>query len=780
MIDRASRRVTVWLTFAVICAGLLLSTAAGGLVWSGNDHLQVFTLAAAGSGGLAYLLWRTFVRRARVVRTPVDAFFWLAAGAVALSWLLSPEPRMGLSRAGVLLFYALLFYILLDAFEAGLDRGAVLNAALAVTGILLVLAGLEVYARYQQWWQEVGSRSISPPYPYRLTTLLGHANLFMGLVNPFAPLALVGFLAQGASRPGRVMRGLWLGFYLLAVPFCSSRGGWIGMGAWVFVLLVLWVMEDSRWRKFFAWLKPRWRWGLAAGMALAALAGAVLLRLWVYFSAHPSHGGGPFSGRSDIWANALETWQRSPWTGAGPGRFPFEYLVSEPGTVPAFWAMHAHSVPIQLLAEFGVIGCAAGLALAAAVGAWLVRRCRALPPADHMMGNAALAGLAAWAVQMLVDDHTPVPAVMVPLVLLAAWAVCGAGALARRRISLGVLLIPLALLIAAQAFGLWAYQPLAEALPLAGEGRWEEVAQAAGESALRDPHFSFYLTQSALAWSQAWSQSGQAEYLANARTGFKKAIQLEPHMAAWYANLAVLDGQAGETNLALEHIERAISLGPDEVSYRLNQGRLLEQAGQAQAAEEAYLKLLAVRPDVAGHPFWQESPLRQKALAGWRSGQATNAPATGAAYWQQASDDLHAGRLDEADQMLARAMWVGEPNEAIWTLQAAIYAARGDERGEQAALERLQAEMDRWNLRSYNLARVYAMGAFKRDGLSQDVVPGYLQLSPDVGQFAALERLRQMYARQGDCERAGRTWSVLQRAIQGGATPPVEPPPACP
>jgi len=128
--------------------------------------------------------------------------------------------------------------------------------------------------------------------------------------------------------------------------------------------------------------------------------------------------------RLRIWGATASIWGAHPWVGVGPGqlqwiapahKFP---LQNQPFRYSRLWTS-AHSTPLQLVAEEGLLG----LLMA---GAFVLCLTRALASRSRMMGGdaarAALAALAAVAVQGLVDtplENTAVTLALATLVGLA-------------------------------------------------------------------------------------------------------------------------------------------------------------------------------------------------------------------------------------------------------------------------------------------------------------------------------------------------------------------------
>jgi hypothetical protein len=87
--------------------------------------------------------------------------------------------------------------------------------------------------------------------------------------------------------------------------------------------------------------------------------------------------------------------------------------------------------------------------------------------------------------------------------------------------------------------------------------------------------------------------------------------------------------------------------------------------------------------------------------------------------------------------------------------------------------------VDQPNLHGANFAQIYSTWLYFHDGLGFDLVPGYMQLEADYGQFTALERLYKLYEQSGRCSDAERTWNSLRVAMHGGSLEYTEPAPVC-
>jgi hypothetical protein len=122
------------------------------------------------------------------------------------------------------------------------------------------------------------------------------------------------------------------------------------------------------------------------------------------------------SGRYQFWETGLDAFAEHPVRGIGAGGY--ESWWAQHGSV-AYYIRDAHSLPVELLAELGLLGLGALLLflLAAVAAALLVRRI------DPRAGPAAAGGvavLACGAASAAIDWSWELPAVFGPLVLGAA------------------------------------------------------------------------------------------------------------------------------------------------------------------------------------------------------------------------------------------------------------------------------------------------------------------------------------------------------------------------
>ncbi|MDX9864965.1 MAG: hypothetical protein RBT34_09190, partial [Anaerolineaceae bacterium] len=129
---------------------------------------------------------------------------------------------------------------------------------------------------------------------------------------------------------------------------------------------------------------------------------------------------------------------------------------------------------------------------------------------------------------------------------------------------------------------------------------------------------------------------------------------------------------------------------------------------------------------------------------------------------------------------LARAIWTGEPKIAVQVVEGLLAEAQGDRAGTIFAYQAAANHTQQRILHNQHRFMLFYTAWFnRRQGITDDFVPGYLQLDRDYGQFDALEKLHQMYVADAQCENAEKAWVQWQRALRGGALESLPPAPTC-
>ena len=116
------------------------------------------------------------------------------------------------------------------------------------------------------------------------------------------------------------------------------------------------------------------------------------------------------------WKEAVGAWSDKPVGGWGAGAFP---VVHKRYRTNSLDVLQPHSVPLQFLAEVGLVGALLGLgALAALAGAAVSEVRRRAPGPDRALAAALVGAGAAWLVHMLYDWDWDIPGVALPMLVL--------------------------------------------------------------------------------------------------------------------------------------------------------------------------------------------------------------------------------------------------------------------------------------------------------------------------------------------------------------------------
>lgn len=303
--------------------------------------------------------WRLVTGRARV-GWPLAVPFAAWALVSVLAAVRGAGSLSGLLKVKELVLIAL-FYVLVGTLEDAQDVDRWGGRFLAVAGAVGALGVVQVGTC--AWLEPLG------PLLGRYAAKCHRAHAFFSIYMTLAGvLSLVLLAALPRLIGGRLRSRPWA-----VVAWCGGaagflatfvRGAWVGFAAGVGVVLAL---------------LPRRR--LAAVVPVGTLAVAVLLvpqvRQRAWSIADPMDPTA--RERWAMWASALVMARDHPWLGVGPGQVRRAYPTY---AAPAYRQRvrgHVHNTPLQILAERGVLGLTAWLAIFATFFLRSVGVLRALP-----------------------------------------------------------------------------------------------------------------------------------------------------------------------------------------------------------------------------------------------------------------------------------------------------------------------------------------------------------------------------------------------------------------
>lgn len=88
-----------------------------------------------------------------------------------------------------------------------------------------------------------------------------------------------------------------------------------------------------------------------------------------------------------------------------------------------------------------------------------------------------------------------------------------------------------------------------------------------------------------------------------AADAYRRALELDPALAAAHTNLGNLAHREGRRGEAREHYERALALDPDQPEARFNLANLLDELGETRRAIGEWSRVVALNPDLVDAHF---------------------------------------------------------------------------------------------------------------------------------------------------------------------------------
>jgi hypothetical protein len=267
------------------------------------------------------------------------------------------------------------------------------------------------------------------------------------------------------------------------------------------------------------------------------------------------------------WKEAAGAFSDRPAGGWGAGSFGVLHLLYRRDTLPV---QQPHSVPLQFLAETGLVGTILALAaFALLLGAAAASVRRWVPGPERMLAAALLAGASAYALHALYDWDWNIPAVTLPALVFIGVLVGRRRRHERPKID-GPVLGTRAIWLGALVLWLCAFT-LSVALPsLAASKANSAVVQAASTApgALRSAQSSAALASSLDPLSDAGLRAEATVALhrgrpARARDYLREAVGREPSDGLAWSELAQVDSLLRDATGATLAAQRAVALDPE-------------------------------------------------------------------------------------------------------------------------------------------------------------------------------------------------------------------------
>ncbi len=393
-VPRMNRVALVCAFAAVGVAALQLAPLPVGLVRILSPaRVELLRAAAPALGGMPRFVTLTVA--------PYDTARWtLTLAAYAVVFLLVRDATIRLNRFPWAAVWPLIVITTLEGI-LGFSQAYVAGAAQA-TGT------------YSSWDHYAGLLEMALPFPAMYAVAILQRNRRPQGIPARAALQASGMLIASA-------------FLLIAIVFSLSRTGFFSALVALLVAAAL-TLSVRGWREEHAASAPRWRRMLpAAAIAAVVLAGFVLLPsapLVARFSDLAHTQDITADTRAQLWRDTVPLIKDYPLFGCGLGTYESCFLKYKT-VAPMNTADFAHNDYLQVLAELGIIGFAAGLAFVLRVLAGAGRNVLYAHSVDERCRSiACVAAMTAMLLHSFVDFNMYVPA----NAMVFAWIAGVAGA----------------------------------------------------------------------------------------------------------------------------------------------------------------------------------------------------------------------------------------------------------------------------------------------------------------------------------------------------------------
>ncbi len=526
-----------------------------------DTHMLTFVLIGI---SLGLWLWSHFRGGWTWHRTAFDWIFILWGIAFAISVLANMETvRRSLIGLWYMLLYVGVWYAAHDLLSnQGVTRKILVDALLNA-GALVILFSLVQLAVQKEYSVPV--------------SIIGNPNALGAVLLGMTPFA-VGRALTAKHHIARIGWGLYSLAIIANLMLTLSRGAWLGLftSLGLMILLLLQHYDMLSMAGLKAWWSQRTnaqRRIVTSGISLIVvglvIAGLLLINSFSIQARRPEL-------RTRLWNSALLQFSEKPITGQGFYTFGRDYGLSI--SIP--WEQshaHAHSVPLNILAEMGLIG----IAVFVLTVGWVLRlvwRCWSdVKGEDRLLWIMAVAALAGFSVQHLFDlpAMMPIVALVGLLLLILVCAPHQPQALTSqwRKIGhpVGMIILWGGLLVT----GIWSSgvnQQYLDAMKVSfGQaeertkaekiGDYRETAILLNDVIAQDPTFPIYHQQQAFVWGLVAAE-GDRDALQYAISAYEQFLRLEPNHAISWANMSALQWQANDNESAIFSIEKAVLLAP--------------------------------------------------------------------------------------------------------------------------------------------------------------------------------------------------------------------------
>jgi putative inorganic carbon (hco3(-)) transporter len=638
-----------------------------------NPDFHTLTLVLTGLTAASWLLlhWhRGWVWH----RTPLDVvmLLWIAAFGLSLVANLEVWRRIAIGLWYVTAYIGV-WYMLHDLIaNNGLSRDTLVDGLL-ICGLVVLIFG---FIQSRDWFTTSLPLMLSGRMPFGLprpVSTFGNANTLANFLVVLIPFALTRAVSARLLF-GRIVMGIYSLLALLLLFLTYSRGGWLGMAAGLFVWAVLLLAQRNMlsFKGLAVWWGRQKSRSRIITLAASALSVVVTLAVLTIFLSSLNAAGRTTDLRTYIYDTAITMFSEKPLTGHGLFTFGrgLARLQSVPPTTPH---SHAHNAPLHIAAEMGIVGLLPLFATLGVMvwGAW--RNWRDMSSRQRLILSAATGAVVAFAVHQLTDVPATTPAIvlagLVALVLLLTPVNLIPLASHFRRISHSLLMVGLWIVLLIS--GLWSSQIYAQYINVlhyaVDTNDFRGAASQMQPVIAADPDLSLTYKEQGLLLGLA-ANEGDQQAAPEGIAAYQQFLALDPNYAIVWANMAALQWQLDERDVAFESMEQAVKLAPESWQFAIGLGLYADMLANTEVAQTAYQQALTVFPDSVLLPE----------LEAFRSDNLElTIPA-------RVVLSLSEGKIDEAGRMWSDNLQPGTSSKYV--IDALVALAQDDRSGAQTAL----------------------------------------------------------------------------------------------
>ena len=534
---------------------------------------------------------------------------------MAIATVMSGAPRLGIEYVAWSIVLTVLYLILQRLMASSFFRDRIMAlatiSAFVVGGMFVTMATATWFA----WWVEIGHLATPPLRPSLESLTFGNPSAVM-TASVLLTASAVAYLGGGSRRRAAIAVAA-VALACAVVLLSGSRSGWLAVAIATGTTAILWLLVPRHRSAITTMVRSR-------AVRIATIP-AVVVAIILLVAAAPgviqrvAAGGEAY--RTAFFAAAIRMFESSPLVGVGPGNWAPLRIPFTPATDVDYYIPHAHDIYLQTLAEYGVLGLAAGIIVVVLLGRLLLGAVRDADPVRARVGWCALFATIYFAAHQTLDFYANAPSILLAFAIPIAWLDATANPAARAATAnatpgdhASVIRLPAGRVIA--AIGIvaivgsvallgWAEvgaQSMDQGKRNLDAGETSAAIDAIGAAIASDPAIPSYHFSMGL----ALARDGR---LAEAETEFLRSASFDDLPEAWL-DLAAVRARLGDGAGSRDALTAAMRMGRQQAAVALGAGATYLELGDQQAAIDAFVQALLLGPSLAGDPWWTADPAR--------------------------------------------------------------------------------------------------------------------------------------------------------------------------